>query len=119
MISGSRGGVRTSTALPSRYGGGGAVSRHSAYDDDDYDEDEDEDYNPILLRHTPFVVILGFIFSFVPYFSIGGLIISIIGYRLVKDNPQGLRGAGLAIAGIAIGSLMTLLFAILVFVGPG
>jgi hypothetical protein len=112
MSSGRRGGARTTTALPSRYGGGGgAIS--SRVDDDDYYED-DEDHNPALLKHTPLVVILGFIFSFLPIICVGGLIISIIGFRLVSDNPKGFRGKGLAIAGIALGSLMTLLTIVLI-----
>jgi hypothetical protein len=108
ISTGRQGGARTTTALPSRYGGGGgAIS--SRIDDDDY-----YDHNPILLKHTPLVVILGFIFSFLPLICVGGLIISIIGFRLVSDNPKGFRGKGLAIAGIALGSLMTLLTIVLI-----
>lgn len=110
LVAGSRGGARTTTALPSRYGGGGGAIGQYHDEDDDYD---DEDHNPVLLRHTPLVVILGFIFSFLPFVCVGGLVISIMGYRLVDDNPRGLRGKGLAIAGIALGSLMTILSIIL------
>ncbi|GAB4150736.1 MAG: hypothetical protein Tsb009_25710 [Planctomycetaceae bacterium] len=106
-----RGGARTSTALPSRYGGS-TVSRYDA--DDDYDEyDDDDSYNSVMKPYIPFFAYLGLIASFVPFICIAGLIFSVMAYRMIDENPKGLRGKGVAIAGIALGSLMTLLTIIL------
>jgi hypothetical protein len=65
----------------------------------------------VIVPHTPLVVILGLIFSFV--FPPAGLILSILGLRLVNDSVEGVRGRELAIAGIALGALTTVLMIIL------
>ena len=101
--------IHRKPVIPSRYAGAvptGAIEI-------DYDED---DVNPIILPHTPFVVILGFIFSFI--FPIAGIIISIIGLRLVNQSPKEIRGRGLAIAGIVISCVWLVLIIILVASGP-
>jgi len=108
----TRGGARALPAVPSRYGGAGPGA---SFDDA---RDEDEDYNPAVLPHTPFVVILGLIFAFLPVICVGGLIISIMALNLVKQSAKGVRGKGLAIAGIVISSLMTLLTIILIAANP-
>lgn len=94
--------ARMQAAVPSRYAGSGAPSAHY-----EHDEEFDDDYNPVVLPHTPFVVILGFIFAFI--FPPAGLIISIMAFRLVNESAAGVRGRGLAIAGIAVGGLLTFL----------
>jgi hypothetical protein len=58
-------------------------------------------------------VVLGFIFSLLPLICIAGLIISIMGLNLVNASPKGVRGKGLAIAGIVIGAAMTLITLVL------
>lgn len=75
-------------------------------------QNEEVDRNPVILPHTPFVVILGFILSFI--IPIAGLILSIIGLNLVKNSATGVRGRGLAIAGIVISILMFLVWMALV-----
>lgn len=97
------GGARAMPAIPSRYGGGvsGSIDPGGYYD-------EEDDANPVILPHTPFVVILGFIFAII--FPPAGLVISIVAFRLVNDSPPNIRGKGLAIAGIAVGAVMTVLF---------
>jgi DNA-directed RNA polymerase subunit RPC12/RpoP len=95
--------------IPSRYGSN--VASVSFADD----VDEDEDSNPLLLPHTPFIVILGFILSFI--FAPAGIIISIMGLRLVNQSPKGVRGRGLAIAGIVVGCVNLVLGIILVASG--
>jgi hypothetical protein len=105
------GGARALPAVPSRYGGGGTGSFQTF-------EDEDDDRNAAVLPHTPFIVILGLIFSFLPVICVGGLIISVMALNLVNSSPKGVRGKGLAIAGIVIGSLMTLLTIVLIASGP-
>ena len=101
--------IQRRPVIPSRYSGAvqpGTVGI-------DYDED---DVNPVILPHTPFVVILGFIFSFI--FPIAGIIISIIGLRLVNQGPKEIRGRGLAIAGIVIGCVLQALIIILLALAP-
>ncbi len=94
--------ARSSPALPSRYGGVSGAEQFVR-------QEEDEDENPIVLPHTPFVVILGLIFSFLPLICFAGVIISYLGYRLVTDSPKGIRGKEMAIAGMIIGGLMSVL----------
>lgn len=101
--------IHRKPVIPSRYAGAVPTGTVGI----DYDED---DVNPIILPHTPFVVILGFIFSFI--FPPAGIIISIIGLRLVNQSPKEIRGRGLAIAGIAVGSVLLVLGIILTALGP-
>ena len=54
---------------------------------------------------------LGLIFAFV--FPPAGVILSFLGLRLVNESPEGIRGREMAIAGIALGSVTTVLFIIL------
>jgi hypothetical protein len=93
-------------AVPSRYGAGleGPVPV----------EDEDEGDNPVVLPHTPFVVVLGFIFSLLPVICVAGLLISILGLRLVEESESRVRGRWLARAGIAVGAAMTILTVVLI-----
>ena len=67
----------------------------------------------VIVPHTPLIVILGLIFAFV--FGPAGVILSILGLRLVNDSPEGIRGREMAIAGIALGSVTTVLYFILYF----
>ena len=48
-------------------------------------------------------------------FGPAGVILSILGLRLVNDSPPGIRGREMAIAGIALGSVTTVLYFILYF----
>lgn len=99
---GAFGVARSSPAIPSRYGGVTGAERFVR-------QEEDEDENPIGLPHTPFVVILGLIFSFLPVISFAGMIISYLGYRLVVDSSKGIRGKEMAIAGMIIGGIVSAL----------
>ncbi len=101
------GGVtRSMPAIPSRYGGVAGAEQFVR-------QEEDEDENPIVLPHTPFVVILGLIFSFVPLLCFAGVIISFLGFRLVQDSPKGIKGKEMAIAGMVIGGVMSVLTIVL------
>jgi len=101
--------IQRKPVIPSRYAGSAPTDAVGI----DYDED---DVNPIILPHTPFVVILGFIFSFI--FPIAGIIISIIALRLVNQSPKEIRGRGLAIAGIVIGCVWMVIIIILAAAAP-
>jgi len=90
-------------ALPSRYASRMGPARFAAPL-----QPEEPEHNPVILPHTPFIVILGLIFSILPVICVAGLIISIMGLNLVNGSPRGVRGKGLAIAGIAIGAVMCL-----------
>ena len=92
-------------AVPSRYRSAGM---DQSYGVDMEDEDDDLGPNPLILPHTPLVVILGFIFSII--MGPIGLVISIIALRLVNQSNGALRGRGLAIAGIVIGAITTALY---------
>jgi predicted RNA-binding Zn-ribbon protein involved in translation (DUF1610 family) len=94
--------TRSAPAIPSRYGGTPGAEQFTR-------QEEDEDLNPALVPHTPFVVILGLIFSFLPLACFAGVIISFLGYRLVKESPKGIRGKEMAIAGMIIGGVMSAL----------
>lgn len=61
---------------------------------------------------TFILAIIGFVLSFIV--SIAGLICSIIAYKKCRD--EGANGKGLAIAGIAISSVLIALAVILVFI---
>lgn len=60
------------------------------------------------------LAIAGFVLSF--FGGLIGVIVSIIAYRRISKNPN-LEGKGLALAGIIIGSLATIILIIIVFVG--
>jgi DNA-directed RNA polymerase subunit RPC12/RpoP len=104
---GHPGGIRPVLAIPSRYAGAVGAGGPPA--------DEAAEEVNLIVPHTPFVVILGLIFAFV--LPPAGLIISIVGLRLANESAKGVRGRELAIAGIALGSVMTVLLAILILSG--
>lgn len=103
-------GMAVTPAVPSRYGS-------SAQGVPFEQEDPDSERNPMIIPHTPFVVILGFILAFM--FPPAGIIISIMGLRLVNQSEEGVRGRGLAIAGIVVGSGILLLAIIMNAAGCG
>ena len=105
LVLGPRSQASVQPAVPSRYRSAGM---DSPYGMELEDEDDEFGPNPLIRPHTPFVVILGFIFSII--MGPIGLVISIIGLRLVNQSKGTLRGRGLAIAGIVIGALMTALY---------
>jgi len=105
-MAGPGGAVRGAPVIPSRYGGTPLPSFDASLP-------EIDERNTAVLPHTPFIVVLGFIFSFLPLICIAGLMISIMGLNLVNSSPKGVRGKSLAIAGIAIGAVMTVLTFIL------
>ena len=80
-------------------------------------EQEREAKDLIVPPHTPFIVVVGFIFSIL--FPPAGIIISIMGLRLVKQSPVPVKGKGLAIAGIVVGAAFMLLGIIMVAAGGG
>jgi hypothetical protein len=106
------GGVtRSAPALPSRYGGAPGADRYapSRFEDD-------EDHNPYLKAHTPSLVWIGLIFSLLPLGCFFGVIASYMGYQLAVGGPPGTRGKEVAIAGMIIGGLMSVLSIYLIVV---
>jgi hypothetical protein len=101
---GSSGLAGVAPAIPSRYAG--VVGTKFMPTDPDLEKS-------VIVPHTPLIVILGLIFAFI--FGPAGVILSILGLRLVNDSPPGIRGREMAIAGIALGSVTTVLYFILYF----
>jgi hypothetical protein len=108
---GGAGLTRSAPAIPSRYGGaaGGDQYVRSRFEDDEGD-------NPYLKKHTPSLVYIALVFSLLPLGCFFGVIASYMAYRLVVDGPEGTRGKEVAIAGMIIGGLMSVLSVYLIVV---
>ncbi len=66
-------------------------------------------------QKTNTMAVVGFILAF--FLSLVGLILSIVGLMQIKKDPAKYKGKGLAVAGIIIGAIGTVILPLLVFMG--